>query len=37
VQRSAGAADQRLRSATFDPASGRFEVPGRSAVVFVAD
>jgi len=37
VQRSAGAADQRARGATFDSATGRFEVPGRSAVVFVAD
>ena len=37
VQRGAGAADQRARQAAFDSATGRFEVPGRSAVVFVAD
>jgi pullulanase/glycogen debranching enzyme len=36
VHKAAGAADQRVASgASFDSATGRFTVPGRSAVVFV--
>ncbi|MBL0086734.1 MAG: DUF3372 domain-containing protein [Ideonella sp.] len=37
VHRAPGAADQRSAGAAFDPATGRFDIPGRSAVVFVAD
>ncbi|MES2297974.1 MAG: alpha-1,6-glucosidase domain-containing protein [Pseudomonadota bacterium] len=35
VQRSAAAADQRARAASYDAASGAFTIPARSAVVFV--
>jgi len=37
VHRAADAADLRAQAARFDAASGRFQVPGRTAVVFVAD
>jgi pullulanase-type alpha-1,6-glucosidase len=36
VQAAAGAADARARQASFDPATGSFSVPARTAVVFVA-
>ncbi len=35
VHLAAGAADTRASQSRFDPASGRFSVPGRTAVVFV--
>jgi pullulanase len=35
VHQAPGAADRRAASARFDPASGRFNVPARTAVVFV--
>ena len=37
VHRAPEAADQRALQARFDPASGRFDVPPRTAVVFVAE
>ena len=37
VHRAAGAADRRAAASTFDQSAGRFEVPARTAVVFVAD
>ena len=37
VQRAADAADTRPREARYDPASGRFTIPPRSAVVYVIE
>ena len=36
VQAAAGAADARARQASFDAATGTFNVPARTTVVFVA-
>jgi hypothetical protein len=35
VQRAPTAADPRVHEARYDPASGRFDIPARTAVVFV--